>query len=292
MIQRPQTIQIFLPDGNPTSIKIADLTNRMIVAVLIPRNKLGESGTRQEVRKYGIYFLFGVNEDRAKPISYIGETEDCFERLKSHNKSKDFWNYAVVITSKSNTFTKSHVKYLEHICINAANEIGRYETENLTAPAKPYVTESMEADLMDNFETIKILLSTFGFPIFEEIRKSSVSKKEILYCKGKDAIAEGEMIDDGFVVLKGSKANKFETKTAGSWVTGMRQKLITDKIVIEDKGVYVFAEDFVFGSPSAAAASVLGRRANGWTEWKNKDGKTIDEIYRIEILEPGAETAI
>lgn len=285
MIQRPQTIQIFLPDGNPTSIKIADLTNRMIVAVLIPRNKLTESGIRQEVRKYGIYFLFGINEDKAKPISYIGETEDCFERLKTHNKTKDFWNYAVVITSKSNTFTKSHVKYLEHVCINAANEIGRYETDNQTAPAKPYVTESMEADLMDNFETIKILLSTFGFPIFEEIRKSTTSKKEILYCKGKDAAAEGEMIDDGFVVLKGSKANKSETKTAGSWVTGMRQKLITDKIIIELNGVFVFAEDFVFGSPSAAAAAVLGRKANGWTEWKNKEGRTIDEIYRIEITE-------
>lgn len=43
---------------------------------------------------------------------------------------------------------------------------------------------------------------------------------------------------------------------------------------------------FCFWSPSAAAAAVLGQRANGWTEWKDKDNKTIDEIYRIEnILE-------
>ena len=284
MIQTPQTIQIFLPDGNPTSIKIADLTNRMIVAVLIPRNKLTDCGVRPEVRKYGIYFLFGVNEDKAKPISYIGETEDCFERLKLHNKSKDFWNYAVVVTSKSNTFTKSHVKYLEHVCIKSANEIGRYDTDNLSAPAKPYITESMEADLLDNFETIKVLLATLGFPIFEEIRKSS-RKKELLYCKGKDAFAQGGMIDDGFVVLKGSKANKDETKTAGTWVTGMRKKLLDDEILTPNNGVFIFAEDFVFGSPSAAAAAVLGRRANGWTEWKDKDGKTIDEIYRIDTTD-------
>lgn len=285
MTQRPQTIQIFLPDGNPTSIKIADLTNRMIVAVLIHRNKLTECGVRSEVRKYGIYFLFGVNEDKAKPISYIGETEDCFERLKMHNKAKDFWNYAVVITSKSNTFTKSHVKYLEHICIKTANEIGRYDTDNLSTPAKPYITESMEADLLDNFETIKILLATLGFPIFEEIRKSLSKKRNLLFCKGKNAVAQGEMIDDGFVVLKGSKSNIDETKTAGTWVTGMRKKLLDDKILIPDNGVFVFAEDFVFGSPSAAAASVLGRRANGWIEWKDKDGKTIHEIYRIETIE-------
>lgn len=55
---KPQTIQIFLPDGTPTSIKIADLTNRMVTAVLIPRNKLADVATREEVRKYGVVFSF------------------------------------------------------------------------------------------------------------------------------------------------------------------------------------------------------------------------------------------
>ena len=85
------------------------------------------------------------------------------------------------------------------------------------------------------------------------------------------------MIDDGFVVLKGSKSNKDETKTAGTWVTGMRKKLLDDKILTPDNGVLVFAEDFVFGSPSAAAAAVLGRRANGWIEWKDASGRTLGE---------------
>jgi hypothetical protein len=284
-MNRPQTIQIFLPDGNPASIKIADLTNRLMVAILIPRNKLLDCAIRPEVKKYGIYFLFGINEDKAKPIGYIGETDDCFERLKDHNRKKDFWNYAVAITSKSDVFTKSHVKFLEHIGIKTAKEIGRYDLENLTAPAKEHISESMEADLLDNFETIKILLSTLGFPIFEEIRKSTVSKKEVLSCKGKDAYAEGELIGDGFVVFKGARANIEETKTAGNWVVGIRKKLKDDNIIKEEKNVFVFLEDFIFSSPSAAAAAVLGRRANGWTEWKNSDGKTIDEIYRIESTE-------
>ena len=66
---RPQTIQIFLPDGNPTSIKIADLTNQMMTAVLFPRNKLTEVGARAEVRKHGVYFLFGYDEEKAKPLA-------------------------------------------------------------------------------------------------------------------------------------------------------------------------------------------------------------------------------
>jgi len=143
----------------------------------------------------------------------------------------------------------------------------------------------MEADLLDNFDTLKILLSTLGFPILEGIRNTTKSNKEVLYCKGKNALAEGELTDDGFVVLKGSKANFEETKTAGTWIIGMRKKLKDDNIIIQHNNIYIFKEDFVFGSPSAAAAAILGRRANGWTEWKNAEGKTIDEIYRIENLE-------
>ncbi len=284
-MQRPQTIQIFLPDGNPTSIKIADLTNRMMTAVLFPRNKLVEVGVRDEVKKYGVYFLFGYSDEKAKPICYIGETEDCYERIKTHNKNKDFWNHAIVITSKSNTFTKSHVKYLEYLCIKNANEISRFDTENLATPAKPYITESMEADLLDNYDTVKILLATLGYPIFEEIKKSLEKKKEILFCKGKDASAEGDMVDDGFVVFKGSVANREESNTAGTWVTGMRKKLVDSQILVEENGVYIFTEDYLFGSPSSAAASVLGRRANGWTEWKNKEGKTIDKLFRTDLTE-------
>lgn len=38
-------------------------------------------------------------------------------------------------------------------------------------------------------------------------------------------------------------------------------------------------EDQIFTSPSSAALLVVGNNANGWTHWKNKDGKPID-IYR------------
>lgn len=97
------------------------------------------------------------------------------------------------------------------------------------------------------------------------------------------------MIDDGFVVFKGSKANKNETKTAGSWVVNMRSKLIESKILIEQENVLMFSQDYIFGSPSAAAMAVLGRRANGWTEWKNKDGISIDKIFREVETETDVE---
>jgi hypothetical protein len=74
--------------------------------------------------------------------------------LKQHNQSKDFWNVAIGITSKTSSFTKGHAKYLEWLCCTKASEAGRCELENSTAPTKPHVSESMEADLNDNFEVL------------------------------------------------------------------------------------------------------------------------------------------
>jgi hypothetical protein len=279
-MNRPQTIQIFLPDGSPRSIKIAEITNRVVKAVLVPRNKLEYISSRSELRNVGIYFLFGELAEKAKPIAYIGEAEDCLDRLKQHNRTKEFWNYAVVMVSKINAFTKSHAKYLEHIAIEQAKESSTYLTENLTAPSKPYVTESMEADLLDSFDTIKILLSTLGFPIYEKIGKEQIESKELLFLKGRGITAEGDLIDDGFVVFKGSQAKKETTPSCHEYLINLRQKLYKNEIIVENNGNYQFAQDYVFGSPSTAGGVVLGRSTNGWNKWKDKNGRTLDEIKR------------
>lgn len=279
-MNRPQTIQIFLPDGSPRSVKIAEITNRVVKAILVPRNKLDYVSTRNELNNVGIYFLFGESADKAKPIVYIGEAEECLERLKQHNRSKEFWNYAVVMVSKINAFTKSHAKYLEHIAVENAKDSNRFETENLTTPSKPFVTESMEADLLDSFDTIKILLSTLGFPVYEKIGKEQITSKELLFLNGRNITAEGDLIDDGFVVFKGSLAKKDTVPSCHEYLINLRQKLLNNEIIIDKGENYEFVQDYVFNSPSTAGGVVLGRSTNGWTKWKNKEGKTLDEIKR------------
>lgn len=41
---------------------------------------------------------------------------------------------------------------------------------------------------------------------------------------------------------------------------------------------YVFSRGHAFGSPSTAAAVVLGRTANGRVEWKTAEGRTHKEL--------------
>jgi hypothetical protein len=276
---KPQTIQIFLPDGSPTSIREAEITNRLVKATLFPRAKMDEASKREAVHYTGVYFLFGSDEDGSSPMVYIGEGEDCFKRIQDHNRKKDFWSHCVVITTKTNEYTKTDVKYLEHYCLGQADKIGRFKTENGKDSQRPSIPETREHDLLDNFETMKILLATLGYPLFEEKRKAK-STKELFYCKGKSATAQGEFTDDGLLVHTGSKCTLEESRTAGTWVSGLRKNLLDDGVLKEIDGMLIFEKDHIFSSPSAAAVAVLARRANGWIEWKDKDGNTLDDLKR------------
>lgn len=277
---RGKTIQVFLTDGSPRGIKLAEITSNIELAIFIPRTKINEANSRKEVSNAGIYFLFGEGEESAKPIVYVGQSRNCIDRIKTHDQKKDFWNYAIIITSKTKSFTQTHIEYLEELAISKAYEANRYSLENAANPKKFDVPETMEADLLDNFDTIKILLSTLGFPLFDIIGKATAEAKDTLVCKGKEANAEGEYVDDGFVVFKGSKANKDLAPASNSTIRNLREKLISQNILLDKGSVYEFQEDYLFKSPSAAAAQVLARNANGWSEWKDKSGKTLDELER------------
>lgn len=277
---RGKTIQVFLTDGSPRGIKLAEITSNIEQAVFIPRSKMNEASARPEVSRPGVYFLFGENEDGSKPMAYIGQSRDCLNRIKSHDQKKDFWNYAVLIISKTQSFTQTHIEYLEQLAIAKAIEADRYELENGVSPRQFKVPETLEADLLDNFDTIKILLSTLGFTLFESVVKQPKRSKYTYFCKGKDANAEGEYQEDGFVVYEGSIGNQEFTRTASDSIKNLRKKLVDDGVIVIDEKVATFKENYLFKSPSAAASVVLGRNSNGWMEWKTKQGRTLDGVER------------
>lgn len=277
----PQTIQIFLPDGNPRGIKIAEITNRTIKAILFPRNQFEAILQRPELTNVGFYFLFGEAVN-GHEMAYIGEAEDCAERLKQHQRNKDFWNYAVVIISQTHAFTKTHVKYLEYVAIRKAAETNRYELDNTAVPNKPHITESMEADAEDCFEIAKILLSTLGFPLFDSVAREIVAtvSGDVYKLKGNGVEAEGSLIDDGFVVFKDSRVKTTTVPSCHDYLIHMRNELLESGVLVVDGDTYRFTEDYVFSSPSTAGGVILGRSTNGWTKWRNANGKTLDEMKR------------
>jgi hypothetical protein len=273
------TIQIFLPDGNPRGLRIAKITTRNIEVLQVPRVHLDETIKRSELSNVGLYFLVGTSDEEAIPIVYVGEAEDVLTRLNQHNKGKDFWQWALVCVSRAQEFTKVHIKYLEWLSYQTIEKVGRFKLENKGEPTCPHVSEALTADLADYFDTIRILTSTLGYPLFEEIEKSS--NERLLHCTGKEAHATGKYLEDGLVVYKGSTANLEEAPASrGTWVANLRHTLVENKTLIQSGNIYVFAKNHIFNSPSAAAVAVLGRYANGWIEWKLEDDTTLDQEIR------------
>ena len=254
-----KTIQIYLPTGEPRGIRIADITTRLVLAVLVPRSELAAGKQRWELDHPGVYFLFGEDEVGAKPIVYIGQTEDARKRFDSHNKTKTFWKTAIFCVSKSQNFTQAHIRYLEWYCMQQAKEVGRYDLDNgQVPPNSTHVTEPMVAELLDIFDTMRMLVSTFGYPVFEPIVKPSKSS-HLFYVRGGGSEGKGELV----VVFEGSRARMEVVPSATNAVQPQRDKLIASGVMEERDGEYLFTQDFLFASPSTAAAVVLGRTANG-----------------------------
>ena len=121
----------------------------------------------------------------------------------------------------------------------------------------------MEADLLDTFETLATLVSALGYPVFDPIIKAETSEK--FYCRAKDADATGEFVEDGFVVRKESIARLDIVPSALETVSSLRMKLQESGVLVEDNGRLRFTQDYLFSSPSGAAAVVMGRTANSNT---------------------------
>lgn len=260
-------------------MKVAEFTSRTVQTVLVPRAQLDFACSRKELSNVGLYFLLGESAAGSLAQLYIGEAEDCAVRLKQHNKQKDWWTVAVVCISKTSDFTKAHVKYLEWHCHQEAIEAGRFKVDNSSVPTKSHISESMQADLMDHFDTIRILTGTLGYPLFDKIAKPQ--KQEVLTCKGKKAKATGEYTEDGLIVFAGSTANRDFAPASHKHFAAIREQMLKDgEFKIIDDDLFRLTRDRIFPSPSQAAAVMLGRNANGWIEWKYPDGRTLDEVKR------------
>lgn len=274
-----KTIKIFLIDGDPNGRMSCELSNWTGKAYKIPRIKIKECTDRADLASTGTYLLFGKDEE-GNDLVYIGEAESIIKRLNQHLTQKDFWNETIVFISKDENLNKAHIKYIENRLFDIAKNANRYKIENTVTPTQSSISESDRAEMEEFIEYIKMLVNTLGHKVFEEKREFKQKQKhDVFFIKAaRGADAQGEPTSDGFVVFKGSKAASTTVNSMHQSLINVRQSLIDKEILklIEDN--YEFSEDYIFSSPSSAAAMVMGRNANGLLEWKLKDGKSLKEF--------------
>ena len=285
---RPQTIQIFLPAGDPRGMRIAEITTRIVRVIEVPRSQLGEFVKMPEAQQVGVYFLMGESSEAGLPRVYIGQSGNVGTRLVQHNQSKDFWNRAFVVISLTNSMTQTHALFLEWFAISEATKAARYTLENGNTGASPHTPAPLEADCHEIHETAATLLATMGQPIFEPLisAQEAKDKTELFYCKSSSANGVGEFTNEGFVVLQGSTA-RTETVSSFLGTSGerLRNLLINQGVLKNNNEGLIFTRNYLFSSPSAASDVLMGRNSNGWIDWKTTDGRTLDAVKR-QVVEP------
>lgn len=276
-----KTIKLFLIDGEPNGRMTCELSNWTGKAYKIPRIKVKECIDRADLSNPGVYLLFGKAET-GKDIIYIGEAESVLKRLFQHLTQKDFWNETIVFISKDENLNKAHIKYLESRLFEIAIKVNRYNVENSSTPTLSSIAESDRSEMEEFIENIKTLVNTLGHKVFEERREIKSAKhqaQETFLIKAvRGANAKGESTSDGFLVFKNSKAAFSTSPSITDNLVKLRDTLIENGTLLEKEGELYFPEDYLFSSPSAAASIVLGRNANGLTEWKLKNGTSLKEF--------------
>lgn len=295
---KPRSINIFLLDGDPNGIRVAQISMSTIQAIAFRRNQLRRVREAfPEIERPGVYILIGADEDaQDRQLGYIGESESVGARLSYHNSNesgrdaKGFWTDTVVLISKDENLTKSHARYVEACLIRGVVSNPRWTLPNTRMPSDDAGKLPLpDRAAMDEFvDQTKTLVGALGWDLFREIRGRTLElapdrelpKAELLASprfifRGEGFAAEMEIGPSGdFVVAEGSRARIKTTRTIPRGTITLRNTLVEKGVLQQDGDFLVFTSAYSFTSASAAAATVIGASANGRILWKLSDGRT------------------
>jgi hypothetical protein len=262
------------------------------------RSNLGELMSRKEAERTGVYLLLGDEQ------AYIGEADVIKERLRMHNRpessgGKDFWTEVVILTSKDSNLTKAHARYLESRLISIARRAGRLELTNGTSPDPIALPEADVSDMEYYISQAQILLPVLGVsllreqlvsgPVTADSRAGQLSPVFVMHVPGGGQ-ARAQEIDGEFTVLADSQARL-------KWVGGilkrpshnrrdLRQKLIDEGLLQVDGEWRRFIRNFVFTSPSTAAAVIVGTEThNGRSAWRVEGQEQTYGEWQTQVIE-------
>lgn len=91
-------------------------------------------------------------------------------------------------------------------------------------------------------------------------------------------VAKGAVTDEGFVLKKGSQLSKTNTDSMPGKFASIKEKQISDGVLINADDCLVAAEDVLFNSSSYATAIVAVTSRSGRQSWKTVEGKTLKSI--------------
>lgn len=269
-------LEIIYYNGQPDGIRSIRRHLSTMTTYVIPRFCLPDAKKLSGINRPGIYYLISENDDNKIAQIYIGQTRNGVVRLDDHNRSKDFWNKAIMFLADSKTFSLDMISGLEAYAISKAHDAHRYKVENSVNPK--YEIDEYDLPLIEEvYEEINFIMATQGYRM--DSSTPHQDEEAILHTTRNGILAYGIYQGERFEVLEGSEID-MNRSCHSSTLEKQRQTALQNGDIVYSGDKYKLCISISFTSPSSAATFVLGGSTNGWVEWKNKDGITIDTIYR------------
>ena len=269
-------LEIIYHNGQPDGIRSIRRHLSTMTTYVIPRPLLSEAKKLSGINRPGIYYLISENDDNKIAQIYIGQTRNGVVRLDDHNRSKDFWNKAIMFLADNKTFSLDMISGLEAYAIGKAHDSKRYKVENSVNPK--YEIDEYDLPLIEEvYEEIQFIMATQGYKM--DNSKVTLNEANTLHTTRNSINAFGVYDGEKFEVLEGSEID-IARKCISPALEKQRKNALDNGNIVCANGKYILNVSISFTSPSSASTFVLGGSTNGWTEWKNKEGKTLDELYR------------
>ena len=262
-------------NGQPDGIRSIRRNLSTMTVYVIPRPLLAEAKTISGINRPGIYYLINENDDNKIAQIYVGQTRNGILRLDDHNRSKDFWNKAIMFLADNKTFSLDMISGLEKFAIIKAQESKRYKVENTVVP-KYEIDEYDMASVEEIYDEIQFIMGTQGYKM-DNVKSSTSS--DIFHTTRNGISALGIYDGEKFQVLEGSQININKLVHLARY-NKQRAELLASGEISQVGGKYFLNITIEFNTPSGASDFVLGGSTNGWVEWKNSEGKTLNEIFR------------
>ncbi len=263
-------------NGQPDGIRSIRRHLSTITTYVIPRPLLSEAKKISAITRPGIYYLINENDENKIAQIYIGQTRNGIARLDDHNRSKDFWNKAIMFLADNKTFSLDMISGLEEYAILKAHESKRYKVENSVSP-KYEIDEYDLPSIEEVYDEIQFIMATLGYKMDDA--KQNNDNREIFHTTRNGILAYGVYMGDKFQVLEGSQINLAKSATLEKY-NKQRTELQASGDIVMQNGSNILKITLEFNTPSGASDFILGGSTNGWVEWKNTNGKTLDEIFR------------
>lgn len=157
---KAKTINILLGDGTLDGLVTVEDSSWEGILLIAPREKIAELFLQEETKFWGVYILVSDNE------VYIGQASELQKRIRQHSAGFEFWQKAILITTKDDSLNKSAIDYIEFDLIEKAKMKSALHSENKKSGNMQKVNR-FEKVKLDNFiENTLLLLELLGIFVF------------------------------------------------------------------------------------------------------------------------------